>query len=75
MYDVSLEGDASFGRRSLSSGRFRVEEFRLPLVDARLSGPKDVQVARRELGLSAQLRLSLRRRCGPGAGPGHGGVA
>ena len=56
VYDVSLEGDASFGRRSLSSGRFRVEEFRLPLVDARLSGPKDVQVAPRELSLSAQLR-------------------
>lgn len=56
LYEVTLEGDARFGRRSLSSGRFRVEEFRLPLVDARLNGPKEVQLAPREITLSAQLR-------------------
>ncbi len=56
LYEVSLEGHTRHGRRSLSSGRFRVEEFRLPLVDARLSGPKEVQLAPREITLSAQLR-------------------
>jgi uncharacterized protein YfaS (alpha-2-macroglobulin family) len=30
---------------SWSSGDFRVEEFRLPLVDARLSGPQDAHRA------------------------------
>ena len=55
VYEVSLEGNAPSGRRSLSSGRFRVEEFRLPLVDARLSGPKEVQLAPREMVLSARM--------------------
>jgi hypothetical protein len=41
--------------RSIASGEFRVEEFRVPLVDARLSGPKGVQVAPRELPLNVQL--------------------
>ena len=38
-----------------SSGSFRVEEFRLPLVDARLGGPNVVPVAPRELAVSVQL--------------------
>ncbi|MFZ4652130.1 MAG: MG2 domain-containing protein, partial [Rubrivivax sp.] len=37
------------------SGEFRVEEFRVPLVDARLSGPKGSAVAPKELALEAQL--------------------
>ena len=40
--DGEIEGES---RSSRSSGTFRVEEFRLPLVDARVSGPKTVQVA------------------------------
>jgi len=40
-YDVELEGPTGHGgRRSYASGSFRVEEFRLPLVDARLSPPR-----------------------------------
>ena len=57
-YDVELEGPGGRhgGRRSYASGSFRVEEFRLPLVDARLSAPKGAQIAPKELALSAQLR-------------------
>lgn len=44
-------------RRSWDSGEFRVEEFRVPLVDARLSGPKQVPFAPGELTLSAQLNF------------------
>jgi uncharacterized protein YfaS (alpha-2-macroglobulin family) len=56
-YLVSLEREGGDNRRrsSWSSGEFRVEEFRVPLVDARLSGPKQVPVAPRELPLSLQL--------------------
>lgn len=55
VYDITLEGNSPQGRRSVSSGSFRVEEFRLPLVDARLVGPKDKQIAPKALDLSAQL--------------------
>ncbi|WP_341887804.1 MG2 domain-containing protein [Variovorax sp. YR752] len=44
-------------QRSWDSGEFRVEEFRLPLVDARLSGPKEIPFAPSELPLSAQLNF------------------
>ena len=42
--------------RRWAAGEFRVEEFRVPLVDARLSGPRAAVVAPRELALDAQLR-------------------
>ena len=51
VYDVALQQ----GERLLPSGRLRVEAFRVPLVDARLSGPAGVQVAPRELAFAAQL--------------------
>ena len=67
VYEVSLEGPviassnrpADSGvqdRRSWASGTFRVEEFRVPLVDARLVPPQAVQVAPASLPLSIQLR-------------------
>lgn len=56
VYDISMEGHGPTGLRTLSSGQFRVEEFRLPMVDARLSGPKQVPFGASELTLSAQLR-------------------
>lgn len=37
------------------SGGFRVEEFRVPLVDVRLTAPKNVPAAPTELNLAAQL--------------------
>ena len=68
VYEVVLERDAaSAGRarrddegdegepRRWTSGTFRVEEFRLPLVDARVSGPKTVAAAPKELPMSVQL--------------------
>ena len=67
VYDVSLERpDATAkpregeeegeGRqRSWSSGNFRVEEFRLPLVDARLAGPKAVAVAPASVAVDVQM--------------------
>ena len=51
LYDVTLlRGD-----RRLSSGSLRVEAFRVPLVDARLSAPAGPLVAPRELALQAQV--------------------
>lgn len=57
VYDVVLERDGvdERQRRRWDSGSFRVEEFRLPLVDARVSGPATVSVAPRELPLRMQL--------------------
>lgn len=58
VYEVVLErenGKSETGRSSWSSGSFRVEEFRLPLVDARVSGPKAVAIAPQELPISVQL--------------------
>ncbi|MBI5256955.1 MAG: alpha-2-macroglobulin [Burkholderiales bacterium] len=51
LYEVFLKG----GGREWASGRFRVEEFRLPLVDARLAAPKGPQVAPAEVALALQL--------------------
>ena len=58
VYEVTLEregADAERQRVSWVSGSFRVEEFRLPLVDARVSGPKEVAVAPKELPIGVQL--------------------
>ncbi|HET7794471.1 MAG TPA: MG2 domain-containing protein [Rhizobacter sp.] len=58
VYDVLLErepGKDDERRSSWNSGSFRVEEFRLPLVDARISGPTQVAIAPAELPLSVQL--------------------
>ncbi len=50
-YEVALVS----GDRSWASGQFRVEAFRLPLVDARLAAPKGPIVAPKSLLLAAQL--------------------
>jgi len=42
-------------RRTWSSGSFRVEEFRLPMVDARLAAPKGAQVAPASVDMALQL--------------------
>lgn len=62
VYDVMLEREPSKdsakdeGQRSAwNSGSFRVEEFRLPLVDARISGPAQVAIAPTELPVNVQL--------------------
>jgi len=59
-YRVELErpavGDgADAGVRSWTSGSFRVEAYRVPLVDARLLPPKGAAVAPRELAFGVQL--------------------
>ncbi len=59
-YAVTLErdlpeGDGRGRTAGLAAGSLRVEEFRVPLVDAQVSGPKDVQIAPRELPLQVQL--------------------
>jgi uncharacterized protein YfaS (alpha-2-macroglobulin family) len=41
--------------RSWTSGNFRVEEFRLPLVDARISGPKGIAVAPKDVVVDVQM--------------------
>ncbi|CAN5921246.1 MG2 domain-containing protein [soil metagenome] len=55
VYEVTLESGPENRRRQWSSGNFRVEEFRLPLVDARVSGPKAVSVAPATLPVDVQL--------------------
>ena len=57
VYNVVLEREqgSEKRRREWTSGNFRVEEFRLPLVDARVSGPKAVAVAPKELAVALQL--------------------
>ena len=56
-YNVVLERESGNEkrRREWTSGNFRVEEFRLPLVDARVSGPKAVAIAPKELPIAVQL--------------------
>ena len=56
-YDVALEQKAGKDgdSRRIGSGSFRVEAFRVPLVDARLAAPAGVQVAPSKLAFSAQL--------------------
>ncbi|WP_349745182.1 alpha-2-macroglobulin family protein [Roseateles cavernae] len=53
--ELEREGADSSQRRSWPAGDFRVEEFRVPLVEARLSAPKGVLVAPAELQIGAQL--------------------
>ncbi len=45
-------------RRRLAAGEFRVEEFRVPLLDARLFPPPGNGVAPRELALPVQLNFA-----------------
>ncbi len=58
-YRIELERPARPGREAFSqqSGEFRVEEFRVPLIDARLSAPKLIPIAPRELALPLQLNF------------------
>ncbi|MBC8055463.1 MAG: alpha-2-macroglobulin, partial [Rhizobiales bacterium] len=57
VYSVSLERESpnEKRRREWASGDFRVEEFRLPLVDAKVSGPKTIAVAPKALAVAVQL--------------------
>ncbi len=63
VYEVVLEREPKadtkasdpYQRTQWPSGSFRVEEFRVPLVDARLGGPAPVAIAPTELPLSVQL--------------------
>ncbi len=64
LYDVMLGGgraagsgvnDASATAPFTRSGGLRVEEFRLPLIDARQSAPKAVQIAPASLAMALQL--------------------
>jgi len=57
VYNIVLERESANERRrhAWNSGNFRVEEFRLPLVDAKLSGPKTVPVAPASLPIELQL--------------------
>ena len=63
-YDVVLERDPPAANsaaperdreRSWTSGNFRVEEFRLPLVDARVSAPRAPQVAASSVAVDVQM--------------------
>uniref|UniRef100_UPI00374C9EC2 Ig-like domain-containing alpha-2-macroglobulin family protein n=1 Tax=Undibacterium sp. TaxID=1914977 RepID=UPI00374C9EC2 len=53
--DGDSEGDARYGQNTLMSGSFRVEEFRLPLLQGRITPPKAAQVSPKEIPLDVQL--------------------
>ena len=53
LYETALRR----GDKRWPSGSLRVEAFRVPLVDARLSGPAGTLVAPKELPLSVQLNM------------------
>ena len=66
VYQVMLERDPSPGRpdgnsedgsrtNTWTSGDFRVEEFRLPLVDARVVGPKTPAIAAQSVAVEVQM--------------------
>ena len=67
VYEVVLEREPKDGNatsseeedgrreRTWTSGNFRVEEFRLPLVDARVSGPKTPPVAATSVAVDVQM--------------------
>ncbi len=50
-YEVALKA----GDRQWASGSFRVEAFRVPLVDARLAGPREAAIAPKDIVLQAQV--------------------
>lgn len=54
LYDVALQR----GQRRWGGGSFRVEAFRVPLVDARLSAPAGAPVAPKTLAFAAQLNMN-----------------
>ena len=58
-YRVLLQrsNDDEAQQRRWDSGDFRVEEFRVPLVDARLAGPKQLPIAPASLDLAVQLNF------------------
>ena len=49
------EADNRYGAGSYATGSFRVEEFRLPLLQGRITPPKAVQISPKELPLDVQL--------------------
>ena len=53
LYDVALVA----GNKRLGSGNVRVEEFRVPLVDARLAGPRGVLIAPKDVVMAVQLNM------------------
>jgi hypothetical protein len=55
LYDVALLRGPLQAERTLPSGSFRVEAFRVPLLDAKLAAPRGVQVAPAQLAFEAQL--------------------
>ncbi|RZL11243.1 MAG: alpha-2-macroglobulin [Rubrivivax sp.] len=54
-YEIQLITRGPQGERTFTSGQFRVEEFRLPMIQASLSASKDVQIAPSQLPLSVQM--------------------
>ena len=69
VYEVYLRGQGAGSQYGTLAGQFRVEEFRLPLIQARVAGPKDLQVSPAELPLSIQM--SFLSGGGFGAAPGR----
>ncbi len=55
VYEINLVRKDVRGEWPVTSGRFRVEEFRLPMIKARLSPPKGTLVSPKELPINVQM--------------------
>ena len=53
---ASTDGDSGIGPNDHPSGRFRVEEFRLPVLEGKLIPPKDAQIAVTEVPIDLQMK-------------------
>ncbi|MFZ6813301.1 alpha-2-macroglobulin family protein [Undibacterium sp. Rencai35W] len=53
--NTEMDEDGRYAQNSILSGSFRVEEFRLPLLQGRITPPKQIQIAPKELPLDVQL--------------------
>ena len=56
-YEIQLVRAGAEGQRTHTAATFRVEEFRLPLVEARLDAPAGPQVAPASLPMNVQMRF------------------
>ncbi|HTD06696.1 MG2 domain-containing protein [Undibacterium sp.] len=50
-----IDGEDRYSQNTYMSGSFRVEEFRLPLLQGRITPPKPAQISPKEMPLDVQL--------------------
>jgi uncharacterized protein YfaS (alpha-2-macroglobulin family) len=53
--NAAVAGEETYGNNVYDTGSFRVEEFRLPVLQGRITPPKGAQIAPQQLPLDVQL--------------------